>query len=91
MASSSDTQPPHDSKYDPGHAPHESPEMWGWHAETGKWARISGFVVIAALLLMLTTTAYNHAGNFALISFAIALFIVLVWDHRRRKNSWRRR
>lgn len=85
-----DTKPSHDSHLEPGQSPHERPEMWGWHAESGRGARVGGIVVIAALLLMITTTSYNGAGTVALVVMAAVLALALVWDHHRRKTSWRR-
>jgi hypothetical protein len=64
--------------------------MWGWHGEWGRSARGGGFVVIAILLLMITATQYNNQGTLFLSLFAGAIFVGLVWDHYRRKNSWRK-
>ena len=69
---------------------HERPEDWGWHADLGLLARIGGVVSLIALLLMLTTTHYNHAGTVAIL-FCIGLIVAgLIWDYQKRRNSWRR-
>jgi Flp pilus assembly protein TadB len=71
------------------HHPEEHPSQWGWHGEWGRWARISGWVVVIILLVMLTATHYNAAGAIALISSAALLVIALLWDIQRRRTSWR--
>lgn len=81
-----DVSLPEDYKHD---HPDEHPEMWGWHGEWGRAARIAGFVVMAILLLMITTTQYNGQGTLWLSMFAIAIFLGLLFDRQRRKNSWR--
>jgi len=70
--------------------PDDHPEDWGWHGEWGRWARVSGYVVAIILLVMLTTTHYNHSGAFWLVGFTAALLIVLIWDFQRRRTSWRK-
>lgn len=70
--------------------PDEHPTDWGWHGEWGRGARIAGFVVMAILLLMITATHYNDQGTLFLSLFAGAIFLGLIWDYQRRKNSWRR-
>ncbi len=70
--------------------PDEHPEMWGWHGEWGRAARIAGFIVMAILLLMITATQYNNQGTLFLSLTAGAIFVGLVWDHQRRKNAWRK-
>ena len=47
--------------------PSDHPSDWGWHGEWGRWARISGWVVVVLLLLSTTATHYNGAGALALI------------------------
>lgn len=69
--------------------PNEHPKMWGWHGEWGGSARGGGFVVMAILLLMITATQYNFAGAIWLVGFAIAIVVVLIWDHHRRKRIYR--
>lgn len=78
---------PDDYKHD---HPNEHPTDWGWHGEWGRGARVGGFIVMAILLLMITATQYNNQGTLWLSIFAIAIFLGLVGDHFRRKNSWRR-
>ena len=75
------------------HAPrhrHERPEDWGWHADLGLLARIGGVFTLIALLLMLTTSHYNHAGDVALLFFIGVVIVGLIWDAQKRRNSWRR-
>jgi hypothetical protein len=82
-----DISSPDDYKHD---HPDEHPEMWGWHGEWGKTSRVGGGIVIAILLLMITATHYNGMGTLFLSLFAGAIFVGLVWDHQRRKYSWRK-
>ena len=77
---------PDDYKHD---HPTEHPEDWGWHGEWGRAARVGGWVSIVILLLMMTSTHYNLQGVLFLGLSAIGLFIMLLWDRNRRKNSWR--
>jgi Protein of unknown function (DUF2631) len=69
---------------------HERPEDWGWHADLGLLARIGGVVSLIALLLMLTATHYNHAGDVALLICIGLVLGGLIWDAQKRRNSWRR-
>lgn len=92
MALNPDSEPkdlasPQDYRHD---HPDEHPEQWGWHGEWGKTARVGGFVTAAILLLMMTATHYNAMGILFLGLSAAAIVLVLIWDGRRRKNSWRR-
>jgi uncharacterized membrane protein YdcZ (DUF606 family) len=89
VAGQKSTQPSHDSSRSPGQAPHETPEMWGWHAQFGKWARVAGVIVAIALVIMITTTHYNDSGNVALFIVTGLLIIALIWDYQRRRTSWR--
>ena len=70
---------------------HERPEDWGWHGEAGKAGRITGWVMVVFLLTMLVG---NHEGRIEDIYLVLAagiLVVTLLWDVRRRKNSWRAR
>jgi len=71
------------------HHPTEHPSQWGWHGEFGRAARVTGWVVVAILLVMITTTHYNGTGTLSLIAFAAALVASLMWDINRRRTSWR--
>jgi uncharacterized oligopeptide transporter (OPT) family protein len=64
--------------------------MWGWHAEFGRFGWVAGVVVIAITLLMITSTQYNHQGTMWLIIFAVGMAIMLAWQVRAKRNSWRR-
>jgi hypothetical protein len=69
--------------------PQEHPEDWGWHGEFGRTSRVAGWISVAILLVMTTTTHYNGAGTVALVATAAALVVALIWDIQRRKTSWR--
>ena len=69
--------------------PHEDPKEWGWHGEWGRASRVGGWIVVVILLLMMTATHSNHEGTLFLGIFAALVFIALVRDILRRRNSWR--
>ena len=71
------------------HHPNEHPSDWGWHGEWGRAARITGWIVVAILVVMITATHYNGTGTLSLIAVAAGLVIVLLWDINRRRTSWR--
>ena len=71
--------------------PGERAVEWGWHGQWGRGARIGGWVVVAILLLMTTATNYQFDYHLTLWLFAALLAGVLLWDRRRRHNSWRGR
>ena len=68
---------------------HERPEDWGWNANLGKEARIGGVISIIVLLIGLSATHYNGAGDVAILLTVAALVIGLIWDARHRKRSFR--
>jgi hypothetical protein len=68
---------------------HERPEDWGWHGESGKAGRITGVVMIIALLVMIKGNHEGRVEDLWLVGFALAIAVSLVWDARRRKNAWR--
>jgi hypothetical protein len=70
--------------------PGEHPTDWGWHGEFGRAGRFAGWIVIAILLLMITSTHYNFSGGGWLLLCAFVLFVMQIWDHHRRKNAWRK-
>ena len=70
--------------------PDEHPHDWGWHGEWGITARIAGIVVALMLIVMVTASHYNRAGEVYLWIFAGLLAGVLIWDRQRRKRQWRR-
>lgn len=72
------------------HHPTEHPSHWGWHGAWGRSARVSGWVVVLILLVMITATHYNATGTLSLIVFAAALVLILLWDINRRRTSWRK-
>jgi Protein of unknown function (DUF2631) len=71
------------------HHPAEHPRQWGWHGEWGRTARVTGWIIVAILLVMITATHYNGTGTLSLIIFAAGLVLVLLWDIQRRRTSWR--
>ena len=68
---------------------HERPEDWGWHGETGKWARVGGVLTTLVLLAFLHGNHRGKVENLWLIGIAAVMVIILIWDWRRRKNAWR--
>jgi hypothetical protein len=70
---------------------HERPEDWGWHGEAGKAGRITGYVMIVFLLVMLVGNHEGRVEDLWLIGFALTIAVSLLWDARRRKNAWRSR
>jgi hypothetical protein len=70
---------------------HERPEDWGWHGEAGKAGRITGYVMIVFLLVMLVGNHEGRIEDLYLVGFALIILISLIWDSRRRKNAWRSR
>jgi hypothetical protein len=70
---------------------HERPEDWGWHGEAGKAGRITGYVMIVFLLVMLVGNHEGRVEDLWLIGFALTIAVSLLWDSRRRKNAWRSR
>lgn len=68
---------------------HEVPEMWGWHAEMGKWGRR---LVIFPILALIAFQFGNHRGHVETIWLGCLTFLMIVWvfaDVIRRKNAWR--
>ena len=68
----------------------DSPELWGWHAEWGRGARIAGCFVIAILLLLTTATNYQFEYRITLWVLAALLVLALLVDRHRRRTSWRK-
>jgi Protein of unknown function (DUF2631) len=93
-ASQSIAQPGREEGYvAPGAHPveHERPEDWGWHGETGKWARIGGWITVLVVLAYLFGNHEGDVENLWVIGIAGLLALVLIWDRFRRKNAWRSR
>jgi hypothetical protein len=82
-----DTGAPEDYTHD---HPGDHPSDWGWHGEWGRATRIGGWVCVVILVLLCTTTHYNHAGTLALLLSAAFLVVGLLWDAQRRRTSWRK-
>ena len=70
---------------------HERPEDWGWHGEAGKAGRITGWLMVVALLTMLVGNHEGRVEDLWLLGTVVILVIALLWDVRRRKNAWRAR
>ncbi|HEX2904430.1 MAG TPA: DUF2631 domain-containing protein [Jatrophihabitans sp.] len=91
-ASHSTSQEVQHSSSDLEHAAHEdlgAPERWGWHHEFRTGRQIGGWFTVLVLLLLLTATHYNRAGDVALILAAAVVAGGLLWDRQRRKTRWR--
>jgi hypothetical protein len=71
--------------------PHERPEDWGWHGETGKVSRIAAVAMIALLLVMMFGNHEGRIEDLYLVGAALIILIALIRDHFRRKNAWRSR
>lgn len=84
-----DAKPHSDTAVEHADQPHERPEDWGWHAESGKMARGGGWVSVAVLLLMNLGNQTRHTENFWVTGVAAFLALILLIDRRHRKNSWR--
>ena len=70
---------------------HEQPSDWGWHAEFPRLARFAGTISALALILMVTSTHYNHSGTAWLILFAALILVGLYLDRHFRKTAYRNR
>jgi hypothetical protein len=70
---------------------HERPEDWGWHGEAGRAGRITGWVMVVILLVMIKGNHRGEVEDLWLIGIAATLVVSLLWDIRRRKNAWRAR
>ena len=68
---------------------HERPEDWGWHGEAGKAGRITGYLMIVFLLVMLIGNHEGRVEDLWLVGIALGILVSLIWDSRRRKNAWR--
>lgn len=92
MSSDHDVEPRHGDTLT--HNEHGSepdrPEDWGWHAETGKWARLAGWITAALLLVMNIGNQTRHNENFWLCGIALLIVVILLVDRHHRKNAWRK-
>lgn len=77
----------------PGETPvhDEHPADWGWHAESGRFGRITGWLMVLALLALLFGNHEGQVENLWILGFVLTLVVMLLWDVRRRKNAWRSR
>jgi hypothetical protein len=71
------------------HGDHERPEDWGWHHEFTLGRQIAGWLSIVALLLLMSSTHYNFAGNAATILTVLAIAGGLIIDLKRRRTLYR--
>ena len=91
MSSDHEVEPRHgDTLTHSEHSEPDRPEDWGWHAETGKWARLAGWITAAILLLMNLGNQTRHIANFWLSGIALLIAVILLIDRNHRKNSWRK-
>lgn len=70
---------------------HERPEDWGWHHEMGKYGRMALIIPVAFLIAMIWGNHKGRVEDIYLIGFAAGIVLIVLWDARRRKNSWRSR
>jgi uncharacterized protein DUF2631 len=71
--------------------PRDEPSAeWGWHGSFPRATRIAGWIVAAAMFLMLIGNHENNTENVWLIGIGCGLIILLGIDHARRRTSWRR-
>jgi Protein of unknown function (DUF2631) len=68
---------------------HERPEDWGWHGEMGKWGRRTWWIAPLVILAFLHGNHQGNVENVWLISIAVLMVVVFLYDRMRRKNAWR--
>lgn len=71
------------------HGEHERPEDWGWHHEFTLARQIAGWFSIVVLILLMTSTHYNLAGQTFTVATVLALAAGLIADLRRRRTLYR--
>ena len=70
---------------------HERPEDWGWHGEAGRTGRVFGWILAVVLLTLMVGNHEGRVEDIYLVLASATLIVTLLWDIRRRKNSWRAR
>ena len=71
--------------------PHAEPSAeWGWHGGFPRAARIGGWIVAAAMFLMLIGNHEGHVEDLWLIGTGLIIVGILVRDQIKRRTSWRR-
>jgi hypothetical protein len=63
---------------------------WGWHGTFPRTARIGGWATAAILLLMMIGNHTGRVEDLWLISLALLVVGMLVWDLAKRRTPWRR-
>jgi len=71
------------------HGEHERPEDWGWHHEFTAGRQIAGWFTVVVLVLLLTSTHYNKAGQLATVLTIAAVMGGLIFDLKTRRTKWR--
>jgi len=71
------------------HGEHERPEDWGWHHEFTLGRQIAGWLSIVILVLMMTSTHYNWAGQTFIVATCLGLAAGLIVDLKRRRTLYR--
>jgi hypothetical protein len=77
----------------PGDEPimHETPEMWGWHHQMGKWGRR---LIVLPLIFLIGLNFGNQRGhieNAWLAGITVVVILIYIYDIVRRRNAWRAR
>jgi hypothetical protein len=67
----------------------ERPEDWGWHGHAGKWAQITGWVMVVAMLTYLWGNHEARMEDLWVVGIALGMAGMLVWDLRRKRTAWR--
>ena len=71
--------------------PRDEPSAeWGWHGGFPRGTRIAGWLVAAAMFLMLIGNHEGNTENVWLIGIGTGLIVLLAIDHVRRRTAWRR-
>lgn len=89
MADQNALQKASGSEVEHADVPHERPEDWGWHHTFKVGGPLAGWLSVAIIGLMLTTTHYNHAGSLALVIMMVLIAIGLIAMRQIRRNQWR--
>jgi len=71
--------------------PRDEPSAeWGWHGSFPKATRIAGWFTTIVMFLLMINNHENNTENVWLIGTGLGLIVLLLIDHRRSRNAWRR-